>query len=677
MKHLGLTGFIGLTILTACNTTPVQMTTPTRVLGAVELSLDSGGVSSVRFANRSSTLREADVVFGTGTTNVITTTSDPFDYLVAKFPVSHAGSSTSAFNNLTLYAEAVSGNIGSTAIKTITNFGGVTNTAEQTRLAKLVAPVHAVTTDVPGNIVLDNTKADFQAFTITEVTAAKNLAIAGSAMTNSDALLNYGFSARCDTTVALNCTANSRLIAVGKTGFITLALRVPKSTSAYKFVMNFIVMDESVSRVTRSVYPPDDVGDAENRANTLVGASEIMQFGLNRYNTSLNNVSVDDVSTSSLGASIFALGIGRISAGDSHSCGLDATGTAYCWGDNTFGKLGNGTIGGTSNVPVAVSTTVKFSSIVTGDLSTCALSVAGDAYCWGSNFAGRLGNNSTFDSSIPVLVSDPSAGPETYSSISASNGHTCVLSLVKAAYCWGDNGNGRLGDGTTTNRLIPTLVSDPVAGAQEYSKISAGYSHTCAITVSDFAYCWGLNASGQLGDGTNTDSSIPVLVSTTSVYSSISAGNDFSCAINATGVAECWGLNDNGALGNNSFTNSNVPVTVSNPSAGAVSYSSITTGGFHSCAISVAGDAYCWGANTDGEIGNGTNSDVQIPTLVSPPSTGGVLYTGMDSGTFHSCAVSTTGNAFCWGYGSSGRLGYNSPVSSNVPIRDAATSLTL
>ncbi len=302
MKHLEFFGLVALTLISACNTTPVQNTVmPTRVLGAVELSLDSTGVSSLRFANRVSTLREVDVVFGTGTTQVISTTNDPYNYLVATFPVSHAVSSTLGFSNLTLYAQAKAGNIGSTAIQTIANFGGVTNTSEQARLAKLVAPVDAVTTNL-GNIVLDSAKADFQAFTTPEVSAATALATP-SAMTASDTLLNYGFSARCDTSLAANCTTNSRIIALGKTGFVTLALRVPKSALAYKFVMNFVVMDESVSRVTRSLMPNEEVAVTQIRGSSVT-ATELMQFGLQRETPTLISKTVDDVHTSSLGASI-------------------------------------------------------------------------------------------------------------------------------------------------------------------------------------------------------------------------------------------------------------------------------------------------------------------------------------------------------------------------------------
>lgn len=678
MKHIGFFGLVALTIVTACNTMPVQnIPMPTRVVGAVELSLDSDGVSSLRFANRVSTLREPDVIFGTGTTQVITSTFDPYNYLVATFPVSHAASSASAFNNLTLYAQAKAGNIGSTAIQTIANFGGVTNTTEQARLAKLVAPVDAVTTSL-GNIVLDTPKADFQAFTSAEVAAATALATP-SAMTASDTLLNYGFSARCDFSIAANCTTNSRIIALGKTGFVTLALRVPKSALAYKFIMNFVVMDESVSRVTRSFMPNEEVAVTQTRGLDVT-ATELMQFGLQRETPTISSVTVDDVNTSSLGASIFALGIGRISAGNSHSCGLNAVGTAYCWGENGSGQLGNGVTGGTSTIPVAVSTSVKFSSVVTGNIHTCALSLSGIAYCWGNNFTGRLGDGSTFSSNIPVLVANPEGGPESYSSISASNGHTCTVSLNRNAYCWGDNGSGQLGNsGAGPSSNLPLLVSNPSAGPETYISISAGYSHTCALSSSNVAYCWGRNIEGQLGNTSNTVSSIPVLVTAAVgvTYTDISAGNDFSCGIQANGSAYCWGNNGNGNLGDNTISSSNAPVLVSNPSTGSVAYSSIATGGFHTCAIAQSGDAYCWGYNVDGELGNGANFNVLIPNLVSAPSGGAVVYSGIDIGTKHSCAVSTSGNAYCWGLDGNGQLGDNSTSASNIPTRDAPTSLSL
>ena len=329
---------LGAAFLAACNTT----TLPSRqALGVLEVSINSDGLALAKLETglhtQAVTYRESDVVFGTGTTQVVSATNSAYDYLVATFPVSHAPSSTTAFQNLTLYALAKEGNIGDTAIKSITDFGGVSDTAEQTRLAKLLIPVHAVT-DSGGDVLIDNSKADFQAFSSAEVTAATTAA--GTAITANDTILNYGFSARCVT----NCTANSRRIATGGTGNISIAIRVPKAAAAttYGFRMNFVVLDESVSRVTRGVFPPETISLAEARGTTVT-ATRLMQFGLNKGTTTLQSDTVDDVYTSKLNASIFALGIGRISAGFLHSCGLNSVGAAYCWGYNNEGELGLGT----------------------------------------------------------------------------------------------------------------------------------------------------------------------------------------------------------------------------------------------------------------------------------------------------------------------------------------------
>jgi alpha-tubulin suppressor-like RCC1 family protein len=676
MKQFQFMGLLALTVATACNTTPVQTITPTRVLGAVELSLDSGGVSRLRFTNKSSTLREPDVVFGTGTTQKIVSTNDPFDYLEAVFPVSHAASSTTtAFSNLTLYAEALVGNVGNTAIKTITNFGGVTNTTEQARLAKLIAPVHAV--DASLAIIASN--AHFQAFTNNEVATAKALAIIGGAMTVSDALLNYGFVASCDASVASNCTPNSRVIAPGKTGFVTLTLRVPKSTSAYKFVMNFVVMDESVSRVTRSALPSESVIATETRG-VGVTATELMQFGLKRTTTSLLSVTVDDVNTSSLGASIFALGIERISAGNNHSCGLDAAGKAYCWGDNAIGKLGNGSTTA-SSIPVAVSDpvggAVKFSSIGVGDLHSCALSLTGVVYCWGTGFQGR--NGGTLDSSIPVLISNPSSGVVNYSSLSVGSSHSCAVRTNGSIYCWGNNNNGELGVNSTSTPFsnIPVLVSDPSTGAVTYSSVSAGNTHTCAVVLSNAAYCWGNNDNGQLGISTATTASdIPVLVSGGLSFSSINAGNLFTCAIDLSNAAYCWGNNSNGQLGNNTAPiDSSAPVLVN----GGLSFSSISLGDFHVCAVNLAGNAYCWGSNNvGGQLGNGGVGVISgVPVTVSDPTTGAVNYSSLIAGANYSCAVSSVGYLYCWGSNGSGQFGDNTTTNSSIPSRDDTFSFTL
>jgi alpha-tubulin suppressor-like RCC1 family protein len=651
MNKLSFVAVMSAMLLSACNPTPMQPNLkPSKAFGVLELNLNSDGASTASFEGNAQTravsIRENDVVFGTGLTQVIGSTNSAFDYLVATFSVTHTGSSSTDFHNLTLYALAKSGNVGDTAIKSITNFGGVTDPTEQTRLAKLLIPVHAVKVNGSGVLVMDNDKADFQAFTSAEVTDATTAA--GSAITPSDTILNYGFSVRC----TVICTDNSRLIAVNSEGRVSIALRVPKAANStpYKFVMNFVVMDDNKSKVTRGVYPPESVGGAETRG-AGVGANILTQFGLNVGATTLTSQTVDDVQTSSLGASIQALDIGRISANGFHSCGLTSTGSAYCWGDNFNGQLGNNSKL-SSSIPVLVNGGLTFSSISAGDGHSCGVTTFGSAYCWGLNFYGQLGNNSNTDSSIPVLVQ----GGLTFSSISAGGFHSCGVTTSGSAYCWGYNSVGQLGNKLTIDSSIPVLVN----GSLTFSSISAGSGHSCGLTSTGSAYCWGYNGFGQLGNNSTTNSSIPILVNGGLTFSNFSAGYYHSCGLTSAGRAYCWGYNGFGGLGNNSTTNSSIPVAVD----GGLIFSSISAGGGQSCGLTFAGSAYCWGYNVSGQLGNNSTIDSNIPVLVK----GDLTFSNISAGKFQLCGVNTSGSVYCWGGNSFGQLGNNSITNSSTPV---------
>ena len=645
MKKLLLSAIFGVAFLAACNTSP----TPTqKALGVLEVSINTDGVSTARLestlSGQSVTYRESDVVFGTGTTQVVSPTGSAYTYLVASFPVSHTGSSTLPFNNLTLYAIAKSGNVGDTAIKSISNFGGVTDLTEQARLAKLVIPVTPVQTSGTGIAI--SADADFQAFTIGEVS---NATIATGIGFN-DKILNYGFAARCLTT----CTNNSRQIPTNGTGQIKIAVRVPKSSGTYGFIMNFVVLNETDSRVTRSVFPPESVADAQTRGLSVT-ATRLMQFGLNRTQTSqtLGNDFVDDVFTSRQNASIQALGIGRIDAGDAHSCGLNAIGKAYCWGRGADGQLGNN--GSTdSSIPVAVvavtglaTNTLNFSSISTGDAHPCGITTAGKAYCWGNGGNGRLGSNFPSDPNLPIP--------------------TTVVGT----------------NGTTTNTL-------------DFSSISAGDAHTCGITTAGKAYCWGYGGTGQLGnnDPNNAASKIPVAVVGTDGttispldFSSISAGGSHTCGITTASKAYCWGYGFNGRLGNNDPNNaaSKTPVAVvgtDGTTTNTLDFSSIGAGASHTCGITTAGKAYCWGDSFTGQLGNNdpNNSDSKIPVAVvgtNGTTTSPLDFSSISAGSRHNCGITTDGKAYCWGGGFFGRLGNNNTANSNIPVAVTATDYKL
>jgi alpha-tubulin suppressor-like RCC1 family protein len=196
-----------------------------------------------------------------------------------------------------------------------------------------------------------------------------------------------------------------------------------------------------------------------------------------------------------------------LAVGSDHTCALLNDGTARCWGYNGYGALGDGTT--TQRLaPVAVSGISSAVALTAGENHTCALLANGTARCWGSNYAGQLGDGTTTERSTPVAVSGLSGAV----ALTAGGAHTCALLANGTARCWGDNNNGQLGDGTTTGRLTPVAVQ---GGHGALLSLVSGPAalHTCAVTADGTALCWGFNYYGQLGNGTTTNSSSPVLVS--------------------------------------------------------------------------------------------------------------------------------------------------------------------
>jgi alpha-tubulin suppressor-like RCC1 family protein len=185
---------------------------------------------------------------------------------------------------------------------------------------------------------------------------------------------------------------------------------------------------------------------------------------------------------------------------------VTGNGAAYCWGDNTYGQLGDGT-NTSSLTPVAISGGYAFASVMPGLNDACGVTTAGAAYCWGDNTYGQLGNGTTTNSNVPLAV----AGGYTFSGVSLGNSYACGVTTAGAAYCWGYNGDGRLGDGTHTGSNVPVAV----AGGHTFTAVSLGRTddHACGVTTADAAYCWGQGAIGALGNGTNTSSDVPVAVS--------------------------------------------------------------------------------------------------------------------------------------------------------------------
>lgn len=235
--------------------------------------------------------------------------------------------------------------------------------------------------------------------------------------------------------------------------------------------------------------------------------------------------------------------VGGYSAYSGFTCGLTTSDRIYCWGDNYYGQLGNGSAGYYASTSWPTQTTnvgVTYRQLTTGGAHSCAVSTANMAYCWGYADYGQTGNGGTFYQ--PTAVS----GGLAFRQVTAGLYHTCGTTTGSKAYCWGYGYDGALGNGTTTNRFAPRAVS----GTRSYSRVFASAAHTCGQTTGRRAYCWGANYTGQLGDGTTTKRLAPVAVRTGALFSQLGSRGDHTCAVQAdTGVGYCWGSNHYGQVG--------------------------------------------------------------------------------------------------------------------------------
>lgn len=294
-------------------------------------------------------------------------------------------------------------------------------------------------------------------------------------------------------------------------------------------------------------------------------------------------------------------GVAAISAGVGfHTCAVTASGGAKCWGANNAGQLGDGTQTNSAATPVdVVGLTSGVVAIAGGGLHTCAVTASGGAKCWGNNLNGQLGDGTTVDSITPVDVQSLTSG---VAAIAAGNRHTCALMIAGGVKCWGLNNAGQLGDGTNVSTPTPVDVQGLTSGV---AVIDLGHFHTCAVTASGGAKCWGSNFSGQLGDGTQADSATPVDVAgLTSGVAAISAGTDHTCVLTTGNGAKCWGENSIGQLGDGTNFNSFTPVDVLGLSHGVTG---ISAGLLHTCALVAPGGIRCWGSNQTGQLGFETN----------------------------------------------------------------------
>jgi len=360
----------------------------------------------------------------------------------------------------------------------------------------------------------------------------------------------------------------------------------------------------------------------------------------------------------------------QVSAGDYHSCAIATGGAMYCWGRNDEGQLGIGTSDSTAHpVPLEVLGGQHYVSVTTGNGFTCGVAASGGTWCWGLSALGALGSSVAGDACVggQTCVPIPSlvTGGLRFASVGAGATFVCAVSSANAAYCWGYDDQGQLGNGTTS--VAGQDAPAPISGQWQFVSVAGGSGHACALTTGYTAMCWGANERGQLGIGNFMTQTTATAVAGGLTFSEITAGTYHTCAITPLGAAYCWGHNHYGRLGNGLSDNQNQwsPQAV----VGGLTFTGVSAGGTHTCGVA-AGAAWCWGNDRYGQLGDGI-----ADTLVHPspePVVGGLTFRMVSAGIVHSCGVTPDGRVWCWGDNSYGELGdgTTSGWTTPVPVSD-------
>ncbi len=342
--------------------------------------------------------------------------------------------------------------------------------------------------------------------------------------------------------------------------------------------------------------------------------------------------------------------LNKIALGQFHSCFVLNDGGVKCWGEGSYGRLGDASANSRA-YPVRVHNLTSAQQVSAGHEHTCAVLTDGTVQCWGRGTHGRLGNNNFVDAWSPVNVSGISNAIQVVS----GSAHSCALLQDGTAQCWGRNINGQIGNGTSTTAHTPV----PVSNLSNAVQLTAGFEHTCALLNDGTIQCWGEGAYGALGNNNTSDQTTPAPVQGISNASSITAGTYHTCATLKDSTMRCWGYNSSNGLGDGTSLQRNVPVVVNNINGVRLASAS----GFTTCAILLSGSIKCWGDGYYGQLGNGANVNSALPVdvlnLTNVQEVAGYY--------IHYCALKPDQSVSCWGRGREGQIGNGNTVDVNVP----------
>lgn len=307
----------------------------------------------------------------------------------------------------------------------------------------------------------------------------------------------------------------------------------------------------------------------------------------------------------------------------------------------------------------------RVTSLTVGGSHGCALRASGAVVCWGGNASGQLGDGSVMTRRQPVDVRSLLDARE----VVAGDSHTCALRASRAVVCWGEGGSGQLGEGSTMDRTTPVAVST----VTDATSLAAGGGHTCAVRAGATVACWGANNRGQLGDGSTSTRVSPVTVAGLANVSALVAGQAHTCALETDGSVVCWGANDQGQLGDGSADASSTSPRIVRGLANVTALAT-SANASHTCALTLSGEVYCWGDGASGQLGDGAMTDARAPVLAMLSASAQAVSVGSQ----HSCAALLDGTVRCWGANDQGQLGNGATLSSAAPVTvEGAASITV